>query len=164
LTNGKPDVISINIERKNRAIHCENLGDALVQLERCRTARGMLPRLLRPLGQFPLMDLQAAVVALGALAQEHRLALFRLLVQAGEDGMPAGAIAEKLGVPNSSLSFHLAQLRGAGLITQERQHRSLIYRANYPAMNTLIDYLTENCCAGADCSSAAKLQKQRKTA
>jgi ArsR family transcriptional regulator, arsenate/arsenite/antimonite-responsive transcriptional repressor len=95
----------------------------------------------------------AAIEALGALAQEHRLALFRLLVQAGDKGMPAGAIAEALGVPNSSLSFHLAQLRNAGLILQERQHRSLIYRANYKAMNALLDYLTENCCAGAACGS-----------
>ena len=94
-----------------------------------------------------------AIEALGALAQEHRLALFRLLVQAGDKGMAAGAIAEKLGVPNSSLSFHLAQLRNAGLIVQERQHRSLIYRANYPAMNALVDYLMENCCAGTDCGS-----------
>ena len=120
----------------------------------------LLPRLLHSLRELPLMDLNAAVVALGALAQEHRLTLFRLLVQAGEDGLPAGAIAEKLGVPNSSLSFHLAQLRGAGLITQERQHRSLIYRANYPAMNGLIDYLTENCCAGSDCSTAASPSPQ----
>jgi DNA-binding transcriptional ArsR family regulator len=110
------------------------------------------------------MDPQAAIAALAALAQEHRLALFRLLVQAGEDGMAAGAIAGTLGVPNSSLSFHLAQLRGAGLITQERQHRSLIYRANYPAMNGLIDYLTENCCSGADCSAAAEPVGQRKSA
>ena len=112
------------------------------------------------------MDAYAAIAALAALAQEHRLALFRLLVQAGEDGMPAGAIAERLGVPNSSLSFHLAQLRGAGLITQERRHRSLIYRANYPAMNGLIDYLTENCCGGVDCMAAASPdpQRQRKTA
>lgn len=98
------------------------------------------------------MNPKAAIMALGALAQEHRLALFRMLVQAGEDGMTAGAIAEKLGIPNSSLSFHLAQLRGADLISQERQHRSLIYRANYPAMNALVDYLTENCCGGADCT------------
>ena len=97
----------------------------------------------------------SAIEALGALAQEHRLALFRLLVQAGDRGMAAGAIADKLGVPNSSLSFHLAQLRKAGLILQERQHRSLIYRANYAAMNALLDYLTENCCAGADCAPAA---------
>ena len=108
------------------------------------------------------MDAYAAIAALAALAQEHRLALFRLLVQAGEDGMPAGAIAERLGVPNSSLSFHLAQLRGAGLVTQERRHRSLIYRANYPAMNGLVDYLTENCCGGVDCAAAASPDPQRK--
>ena len=95
------------------------------------------------------------IEALGALAQEHRLALFRLLVQAGNKGMAAGAIAEALGVPNSSLSFHLAQLKNAGLILAERQHRSLIYRANYRAMNALVDYLMENCCAGADCGSAS---------
>lgn len=98
------------------------------------------------------MKSSAAIDALGALAQEHRLALFRLLVEAGNEGMPAGAIAEALGVPNSSLSFHLAQLRNAGLILQERRHRSLIYRANYAAMNALVDYLMENCCAGAGCA------------
>jgi DNA-binding transcriptional ArsR family regulator len=124
---------------------------------------GSCPCTLRHLrGQLPLMDINAAVVALGALAQEHRLALFRLLVQAGEDGMAAGAIAERLGIPNSSLSFHLAQLRGAGLISQERQHRSLIYRASYPAMNGLVDYLTENCCGGAGCAAAAPLSPQAK--
>ena len=74
--------------------------------------------------------------------------------------MAAGAIAEKLGVPNSSLSFHLAQLRNAGLIRQERQHRSLIYRANYAAMNALVGFLTENCCGGADCSSATEQGEQ----
>jgi ArsR family transcriptional regulator len=97
----------------------------------------------------------AAVGALGALAQEHRLALFRLLVQAGEGGMAAGAIADALGVPNSSLSFHLAQLSRAGLIRQERRGRSLIYRADYAAMNALIGYLMENCCGGASCAPAA---------
>jgi DNA-binding transcriptional ArsR family regulator len=97
------------------------------------------------------MDSTSAIDALGALAQEHRLALFRLLVQAGGKGMAAGAIAEALGVPNSSLSFHLAQLRGAGLIEQERQHRTIIYRANYPAMNALVAYLMENCCAASRC-------------
>src|SRR3546814_9628081 len=65
--------------------------------------------------------------------------------------MAAGAIAEALGVPNSSLSFHLAQLRSAGLIEQERQHRTIIYRANYPAMNALVAYLMENCCAASGC-------------
>lgn len=109
------------------------------------------------------MKPEAAIGALGALAQEHRLALFRLLVQAGDKGMPAGAIAEALEVPNSSLSFHLAQLRKAGLILQERQHRSLIYRANYPAMNTLVAYLMENCCGGAGCAPDAANQ-ERKTA
>lgn len=117
------------------------------------------------------MDAIAAVSALGALAQEHRLALFRLLVQAGEDGMPAGAIAEALGVPNSSLSFHLAQLHKVGLVQQERRHRSLIYRADYGAMNSLVGYLMENCCAGADCGTAAgcdveanSAQSERKSA
>lgn len=98
------------------------------------------------------IDLAAAVNALGALAQEHRLALFRMLVQAGEGGMPAGAIAGALGVPNSSLSFHLAQLRRAGLVRQQRQHRSIIYSADYAAMNALVGYLLENCCAGAICA------------
>jgi ArsR family transcriptional regulator len=108
------------------------------------------------------IEMKAASVidALGALAQEHRLALFRLLVQAGDKGLSAGAIAEALGVPNSSLSFHLAQLRAAGLILQEREHRSRIYRANYPAMNALVGFLTENCCGGADCSSAASQQTE----
>lgn len=109
----------------------------------------------------------AAIQALGALAQEHRLALFRLLVQAGDKGLAAGAIADALGVPNSSLSFHLAQLRSAGLILQERQHRSLIYRANYTAMNALVGYLMENCCAGTDCGNATACEapvQERKSA
>lgn len=113
------------------------------------------------------MKAHDAIGSLGALAQEHRLALFRLLVQAGDKGMPAGAIAEALGIPNSSLSFHLAQLRSAGLILQERQHRSLIYRANYPAMNSVVAYLMENCCAGADCGvePVCEIQEpQRKSA
>lgn len=101
------------------------------------------------------MQGDGAIAALGALAQEHRLALFRLLVQAGERGMAAGAIADALGVPNSSLSFHLALLKRAGLVRQERQHRSIIYRANYAAMNALVGYLMENCCAGSDCGADA---------
>lgn len=101
------------------------------------------------------MNSETAIAALGALAQEHRLALFRLLVQAGEEGMAAGAIAAALDVPNSSLSFHLAQLSRAGLIRQERRHRSLIFRADYAAMNALVAYLMENCCAGAGCGPAA---------
>lgn len=115
------------------------------------------------------MTAAEAIGALGALAQEHRLALFRLLVQAGPDGLRAGAIASSLGIPNSSLSFHLAQLSRAGLIRQQRQHRSLIYSADYDAMNALIGYLMENCCAGAACAPAAdcgqpSLEPQRKSA
>jgi ArsR family transcriptional regulator len=113
------------------------------------------------------MKAASAIDALGALAQEHRLAVFRQLVQAGDKGMAAGAIAEAIGIPNSSLSFHLAQLRGAGLILQERQHRSLIYRANYPAMNALLGYLTENCCAGSGCDAEAACEtpaQERKSA
>jgi DNA-binding transcriptional ArsR family regulator len=94
---------------------------------------------------------ETIVAALAALAQEHRLAVFRALVQAGRGGMAAGAIAERLGVPASSLSFHLAQLRHAGLITQRREGRSLIYAADYAAMNGLVGYLMENCCGGAGC-------------
>lgn len=100
-----------------------------------------------------MLDSAAIIRALGALAQEHRLAIFRLLVQAGGEGISAGGIAAALGVPNSSLSFHLAQLTTAGLIRQERQSRSLIYSADYPKMNRLIGYLMENCCGASDCSS-----------
>ena len=113
------------------------------------------------------MEAASVIEALSALAQEHRLGVFRQLVQAGDRGMPAGAIATALGIPNSSLSFHLAQLRNAGLIEQERQHRSLIYRANYPAMNALLGYLTENCCAGAGCGTDSARENtisERKTA
>lgn len=109
------------------------------------------------------MKAAAAIDTLGALAQENRLALFRLLVRAGDKGMAAGAIADALGVPNSSLSFHLAQLRKAGLILQERQHRSLIYRADYKAMNALVDYLMENCCAGAQCGPKAACETTAET-
>ncbi|WP_191992984.1 ArsR/SmtB family transcription factor [Sphingomonas parva] len=97
------------------------------------------------------MQSATAVSALGALANEHRLAVFRLLVQAGEDGLAAGAIATALAVPNSSLSFHLAHLTQAGLVKQERRGRSLIYSANYAAMNGLVAYLMENCCAASGC-------------
>jgi len=105
-----------------------------------------------------------AIDALGALAQEHRLALFRLLVQAGQDGKSAGSLAEALSVPNSSLSFHLAHLNRAGLIEQRRRGRSLIYTANYHAMNQLVGYLMENCCGGADCAPAASPKSERKIA
>lgn len=78
--------------------------------------------------------------------------------------MPAGALAEALSVPNSSLSFHLAHLNRAGLIEQRREGRSLIYTANYDAMNALVGYLMENCCGGADCAPAASPKLERKSA
>ena len=110
------------------------------------------------------MQSAKAINALGALAHELRLTLFRLLVQAGENGMAAGALADALAVPNSSLSFHLAHLNRAGLIEQRRDGRSLIYTANYPAMNELVAYLMENCCGGADCSPASSAKPERKSA
>jgi len=109
------------------------------------------------------MESETVVRALGALAQEHRLALFRLLVQAGPDGLAAGAIAEALGVPASSLSFHLAQLTNAGLIAQRRDGRSLIYSADYGAMTALLGFLMENCCGGAVCAPATPCDTKDKT-
>jgi ArsR family transcriptional regulator, arsenate/arsenite/antimonite-responsive transcriptional repressor len=98
------------------------------------------------------MDQKHAIAALGALAQETRLELFRLLVTCGPQGLPAGVIAERLGVMPSSLSFHLQQLVHAGLITQRRSSRQLIYSAEYGTMSELMAYLTENCCGrGASC-------------
>jgi ArsR family transcriptional regulator, arsenate/arsenite/antimonite-responsive transcriptional repressor len=94
------------------------------------------------------MEKSAAIVALGALAQETRLDIFRLLVQAGTEGMPAGHIGARLGLPSATLAFHLKELKNAGLVSFERNGRSLIYTAVYPAMNALLGYLTENCCQG----------------
>ena len=103
------------------------------------------------------MESETAVTHLSALAQESRLAVFRLLVQAGDAGMAAGELAGRLALPAPTLSFHLAQLKGAGLVRCRRESRSLIYTANYAAMNALLAYLTENCCSGgtaADCAPA----------
>lgn len=97
------------------------------------------------------MNSESAIQSLAALAQEHRLALFRLLVRAGTSGLAAGRIAETLGLANSSLSHHLALLTEAGLIAQRREGRSLIYSADYAAMDRLLGFLTENCCAGEPC-------------
>jgi len=94
------------------------------------------------------MESSSAVAALAALAHETRLSLYRLLVQAGGAGMAAGDIGLALGVPAATLSFHLTQLRQAGLIGVRRDGRSLIYAAEYPAMNALLAYLTEKCCGG----------------
>ena len=103
------------------------------------------------------MDAKQVIDALGALAHETRLAVFRLLVQRGPDGLPAGAISQTLGLPPSSLTFHLQQLTRAGLITQRRLSRQLIYATDFAAMNALMFYLTENCCGGtASCASSCR--------
>jgi len=94
------------------------------------------------------MEKSAVLAALAALAQETRLDIFRLLVQAGEAGMAAGKIGERLDLPSATLAFHLKELKHAGLATVVRDGRSLIYSAVYPAMNGLLAYLTENCCQG----------------
>lgn len=95
-----------------------------------------------------------AVAALAALAQEYRLAVFRMLVEAGAPGLSAGIIAEALMIPASSLSFHLAHLSRAGLVRQQRQGRMQIYTADYTAMAALVGYLTDNCCGGAACDAS----------
>ena len=111
------------------------------------------------------MEKTNAIAALAALAQESRLDVFRLLVQAGPDGMPAGQIGERLGLAPATLSFHLNQLRHAGLVTYRRESRSLIYAAEYPAMNSLVAYLTENCCGGAvSCAPACTPEAPRNVA
>jgi DNA-binding transcriptional ArsR family regulator len=94
------------------------------------------------------MKKSAVISALGALAQETRLDIFRMLVQKGPEGLPAGEIGTRLKQPSPTMSFHLNQLRFAGLVTSRRQSRSIIYRANFKAMNDLLGYLTENCCGG----------------
>lgn len=95
------------------------------------------------------MEKTEAVAALSALAQDSRLDIYRLLVQAGPEGLPAGRIGEQLSLPSATLSFHLNTLRHAGLVTSRRESRSLIYAAEYAAMNALLAYLTENCCQGS---------------
>jgi DNA-binding transcriptional ArsR family regulator len=95
------------------------------------------------------MEKQEALAALGALAQETRLDIYRLLVQVGPDGMPAGHIGDQLGLPSATLAFHLKELKIARLVTCTRNGRSLIYAAEYPNMNALLSYLTENCCGHA---------------
>jgi ArsR family transcriptional regulator, arsenate/arsenite/antimonite-responsive transcriptional repressor len=103
------------------------------------------------------MKTQNAVAALAALAQDNRLDVFRLLVQAGPDGMPAGRVAEELDLAPNTLTFHFDRLRLAGLVTVRRDGRSMIYAARFETMNGLLAFLTENCCQGASasCSPAA---------
>lgn len=104
------------------------------------------------------MKIESAVEALAALAQETRLSIFRLLVQAGKEGIAAGALGEKLGIPPATLSFHLKALTHAKLIKPRTEGRFVIYSANFTEMDKLIAYLTEHCCAGdpAQCAPVRK--------
>ncbi|SRR6266404_5157165 len=112
------------------------------------------------------MKTTRVIDALGALAHEHRLAIYRLLVQRGPEGLPAGAIGERVGLVPSSLTFHLQSLQRAGLIAQERVSRQLIYSADFDVMNGLVGYLTENCCnaSGQNCSTACAPARPAKAA
>jgi DNA-binding transcriptional ArsR family regulator len=116
------------------------------------------------------MKAKQVVAALSALAHEHRLGVYRLLVEAGPEGLNAGTIASKRKLPPSSLTFHLQNLHRAGLITQERSSRQLIYAADFRAMNELVGYLTENCCGGGEaacttsCEPAREVKKTAKRA
>lgn len=101
------------------------------------------------------MEESDVIKALAALAQRNRLQIFRALVVAGQDGATPGALAESLGVPAATLSFHLKELLGAGLVSQERSGRNLIYRAAYERMNGVLAYLTDNCCQGEPCLDPA---------
>jgi DNA-binding transcriptional ArsR family regulator len=112
------------------------------------------------------MDKLDAVAALAALAQEHRLEVYRLLVQAGPSGMAAGEVASAVGIAPNTLSFHFDRLRHAGLVSVARQGRSLIYAARYETMNNLLGYLTDNCCGGRPelCKPVTRDSAKRKKA
>jgi ArsR family transcriptional regulator len=110
------------------------------------------------------MEKSDAVAALAALAQDNRLDVFRLLVQAGPDGMPAGAVAAALDLAPNTLTFHFDRLRTAGLVTVRRDGRSMIYAAQFDRMNALVGFLTENCCGGVSCAPAAECKPARKRA
>jgi ArsR family transcriptional regulator, arsenate/arsenite/antimonite-responsive transcriptional repressor len=105
------------------------------------------------------METTQALQSLAALAQESRLAIFRLLVQAGPAGMAAGAIGEALELPPATLSFHLAGLTRAGLARSRQEGRFVIYSADYAAMNALVGFLTENCCQGAKCETTTRTRR-----
>jgi ArsR family transcriptional regulator len=110
------------------------------------------------------MEKTDAVTALAALAQDNRLDVFRLLVQAGPEGMPAGAIAESLDLAPNTMTFHFDRLRTAGLVTVRREGRSMIYAAQFDTMNALLGFLTENCCGGVSCAPAVACKPARKRA
>ncbi len=112
------------------------------------------------------MKTNEVIKALAALAQETRIGIYRLLVQQGPEGLPASVIAEKLDLPNATFSFHVKELSQAGLVTARQSGRFIYYSANYPVMNDLVGYLTENCCGGEECGVGSVLIKapRRKTA
>lgn len=103
------------------------------------------------------METTQAVNALGALAQETRLAVFRMLVEAGAGGLPAGEISTRLGLPAATASFHLAQLTRAGLLVSRTQGRFVIYSTDFDRMNALLGFLTDNCCGGVSCAPSARV-------
>jgi len=107
------------------------------------------------------MESKRAVEALGALAQDSRLQVYRLLVQAGPEGLAASEIAEHLGIPPNTLSFHLKTLSHADLVLSRQEGRFIYYSANYDQMNSLLGFLTENCCGGQSCSPVAAPGKRR---
>ncbi|MHB1216485.1 MAG: ArsR/SmtB family transcription factor [Thiobacillus sp.] len=109
------------------------------------------------------METKAVVSALAALAQDSRLAAFRALVQAGPAGLAAGRISELTGIPPSSLSFHLKELSHADMVSSQQAGRFVIYTANFTTMNTLLGFLTENCCGGNPCSPACEPEQSRAT-
>ena len=110
------------------------------------------------------MKIPAIIAALGALAHEHRLAIYRLLVERGPEGLSAGAIGDRIGLLPSSLTFHLQNLQRAALITRQRVSRQLFYSVDFAAMNGLVGYLTENCCreSGDECCAPAQASKPAK--
>lgn len=110
------------------------------------------------------VNTKAAVRALAAIAQDSRLEVFRLLVQAGPAGLPAGEIAERLGIPASTLSFHVKALVQADLVESRPESRFIYYSARFPAMNDLIAFLGENCCGGRACLPASPAQRAKRLA
>jgi DNA-binding transcriptional ArsR family regulator len=102
------------------------------------------------------MEMMATIDALGALAHDARLRIFRLLIEAGPEGLAAGAIAQQLSLPGATLSFHLAHLARTGLVRSRQDGRFVIYSADFATMNDLVGFLTENCCGGRSCAPAAK--------
>ena len=119
--------------------------------QRIDDAAGLIISMIREMWYCAAMNESDVVSSLGALAHPARLRVFRALVVAGRQGLTPGSMTDSLGTPSSTLSFHLKELMAAGLVTQERASRNLVYRAAFGRMNDLLGYLTENCCSGGAC-------------